>query len=102
MKEIGTVDGGKVFTGKKNTYLVIYLIDGTPSPHIETGSQICDRMDMADCYDIHIVNLQLINGTELIACRFYGTWHDPSEPLKMRITNRYTDEEYDVFYGTDH
>lgn len=102
MKEIGIVDGGVVFTGKRHTYLVIYIIDGEAYAHLETGSQICDKMDMDDCYDIEVANIWLIDGTELIECQFNGTWHDPKHPLRMTITDKATEEEYDVFYGTDH
>ena len=94
-----------------NKYLVIYEIDGELSePSIETASDIFGKMDMSDCYDITIVKIWLIKKINLIACQFYGTWHNPKEPLRMEIrpfipTIPKQPEDikpYDIGYGTDH
>lgn len=92
-----------------NKYLVIYEIDGELSePVIETGNQIFGKMDMSDCYDISIRRIWLIDGIKLTECRFYGTWHNGKEPLRMEIramipaTPEQMNEAFDIGYGTDH
>lgn len=91
-----------------NKYLVIYEIDGEIcEPSIETASDIFNKMDMSDCYDITIARLWLIDGVDITDCLFYGTWHNPKEPLRMEIKAMIpaTPEQlkpYDVGYGTDH
>ena len=91
-----------------NKYIVIYEMDGEIwEPHIETPTEIFYKMDMADCYDITIKRIWLIDGIDLIECRFYGTWHNPKEPLRMEIRAMIpaTPEQtkpFDVGHGTDH
>lgn len=88
-----------------NKYLVIYEIEGEIcEPAIETATQIFDKMDLSDCYDITIKRIFLIDGSKVGECRFRGTWHDPKEPLKMVIEAMYPAPPlpYDIGYGTDH
>ena len=91
-----------------NKYLVIYKIDGEISePSIETASAIFSKMDMDDCYDIFVARIWLIHGINLTECRFYGTWHNPKDPLRMEIRAMIpaTPEQmkaFDIGYGTDH
>ncbi len=91
-----------------NKYLVIYEIDGELSePSIETAFAIFSKMDMSDCYDITIRRIWLIHGINLTECRFYGTWHNWNEPLRMEIRAMIpaTPEQFkpfDIGYGTDH
>lgn len=42
-----------------NKYLVTYIIEGEIcEPVIETAIQIFNKMDMDDCYDIEILDLE--------------------------------------------
>ena len=91
-----------------NKYIVIYEYDGELwDPRVETAKQIFGRMDMDDCYPIVIKRLWFIRGINLTECRFFGTWHNPKEPLRMEIKAMIpsTPEQFeplDVGYGTDH
>ena len=91
-----------------NKYLVIYKIDGElTEPLVRTAQSIFEHMDMEDCYPISIARLWKIDGIKLTECRFYGTWHNGKEPLRMEIRAMIpaTPEQlkpYDVGYGTDH
>lgn len=75
--------------------------DGTVAK-IMTANEIFKLMDMDECFpydfQIHIWKINGI-GEPLTACGFYGTWHDPSDPLKMVIS---FGGERVVGYGTDH
>ena len=75
--------------------------DGTVSK-IWTAREIFNYMDMDDCfpYDFEI-DIWRINGIgeQLTECSFLGTWHDPSDPLKMVIIGGGIRE---TGYGTDH
>ena len=85
-----------------NIFLVNQLIDGEDfSARIMTADEIFDMMDMADCYNIQI-RVYILRGFEdkPKLCKFRGTWHDPSDPLKMVI--EYEGKEIAVGYGTDH
>lgn len=97
-------DGDLKFKGTQNyKYLVIYeLDDDICDPVVSTATEIFNKMDMSDCYPIHVERILMIEGKELTECRFRGTWHDPNEPLKMVIENRETEEIMDVGYGSDH
>ena len=91
-----------------NKYLVIYEFDGELLESvIRTATDIFETMDMSDCYDITIKRIWLIKDIDLIECRFYGTWHNPKDPLRMEIRALIpsTPEQlkpFDVGYGTDH
>ena len=67
---------------------------------VMSARQIFELMDMSDCYGIQI-DVWKINGwgQALTECVFYGCWHDPKDPLKMRIFGDGVDE---IGYGTDH
>jgi len=94
-----------------NKYLVTYEIEGEIlEPAIETAVQIFNKMAMDDCYDIHILDLKLLQKPENRAnvfyptCQFYGTWHNPKDSLRMEIRRKFidTDVVYDVGYAPDH
>lgn len=104
-----------------NRYLVTYEIEGKLcEPQIETALQIFNRMEMDDCYDIAIRNLQWLRPysswdemrTELHmfpTCEFYGTWCCRDEdtgkivPLRMEIRKKFGDREIlDIGYAEDH
>lgn len=98
-----------------NKYLVTYEIEGEIcEPVIETAPQIFDKMDLDDCYDIHIVDLRWLkryknfNEMRMVAsiypsCEFHGTWHNGKDPLRMEIREKFGDMEVlDVGYGSDH
>lgn len=92
-----------------NKYLVIYKdADGElMEPVIQTARQIFNTMDMSDCHGETIKRILLLDGSKVVECRFWGTWHDPKEPLKMMIEAMIpgTPEQmqpYDIGYGTDH
>lgn len=95
-------DGIVFVTGEQNKYFVLYNIEGEIVPVVETGREIFRRMDMSDCYDIHIERLWIVKGKYIIECRFRGTHHDRHEHLKMKIEDAITGEEYDIGYGSDH
>lgn len=96
-------DGVVFIMGKEHKYLVVYRIEGKlTEPVIETAREIFNKMDMDDCYDIEIVKIHLLEGDTMSECWFRGTWHNPKEPLKMKIVDLKTHEVYDVGYGTDH
>ena len=96
-------DDGIVFIhGEQHKYYVVYSTDGEYFSVIETGRQIFDRMDMDDCYDIHINRLLLINKTRLVPCEFYGTRHNWDDALRMEIRRRSNGKVLDVGYGSDH
>lgn len=102
-----------------NKYLVTYEVEGKLcEPVIETATQIFNKMDMDDCYDIKIIDLKWLKKYDNIndfrffgypQCHFSGTWccKNPStgriDPLRMEI-NVITGhcETLDVGYGTDH
>ena len=95
---------------KKYKYLVTHYSsefidddcpDGTYSD-IMTASQIFNHMDMDDCFPSdYQIDIYRLNGIGLAPseCSFHGTWHDPSDPLKMVIVG---DGIREVGYGTDH
>ena len=84
-----------------NKYIVMYEIDGKVcEPTKETANSIFKKMDMDDVYSISIVGLWVIQGKSLIPCEFYGTWHNPSDPLLMLIVSN--DDVLDIGHGTDH
>lgn len=87
----------------KNSYLVLMRVDcGDCVAEIMTPDRIFDMMDMSDCYDIDIDVYRIIDfGFEPEPCTFYGTWSDPSDPLKMWIEGD-DGTVYDVGHGTDH
>lgn len=100
-----------------NKYLVTYEIEGEIcEPKIETATEIFNKMDMDDCYDISILDLRLLQKPEnrfdvyYPACQFFGTWSckNPEtgkiDPLRMEIRKKFLDTDivYDVGYGTDH
>ena len=95
-------DGVVFIHGKENKYYVVYKIEGEYSSVIETGHQIFDRMDIDDCYDIHIERLLLIDKTRLIPCEFLGTWHNGKNPLCMEIRRISNRKVLDVGYGSNH
>ena len=75
--------------------------DGTVSK-VMTAAEIFNYMDMADCfpYDFEM-DIWRINGigSQLTECAFFGTWHDPADPLKMCIVGGGIRE---TGWGTDH
>ena len=95
-------DGVVFVTGKRNQYLVTYCMEDEYFHKIENAWEIFDRMDMADCYDISIVRIMLLDNENITECVFRGVWHDDVEHLKMQIEDKETGEVYDVGYGTDH
>lgn len=98
-----TEDGFEFVATNNHKYVVIYEIEGEIcDPEVVTASQIFDKMDLSDCYDISVKRLLLADGAKLIGCRFRGTWHNGKDPLKMQIENVITGEVYDVGYGSDH
>lgn len=106
MFEVGRENGVRFVTGKPNTYFVIYEDRSGDEdeyiPVVKTAREIFDCMDMSDCHGREIERIFLIKGKDIIECRFRGTWFDPSDPLKMQIEDRETEEIYDIGYGTDH
>ena len=104
-----------------NKYLVTYIIEGKIcEPVIETAIQIFNKMDMDDCYDIDILDLEWIKPWENVdewkhsphprpKCYFEGTWSccNPEtnriDPLRMEIRMMFGEGLLlDVGYGTDH
>lgn len=83
-----------------NEYLVLYRSEGETYYVKSTADKIFDKMDMDDCYDIHLEKLWILKPDGLKRCHFYGTWHDGNDPLRMEI--RYGKKVLDVGYGTDH
>ena len=91
---------------KDYKYLVLRHWEDDPedetSAEIMTANEIFKYMDMEDCFPCHL-DLELWRINEiyqpLTACTFRGTWHDPSEPLKMVIVG---DGIRETGYGTDH
>ena len=88
----------------ENKYLVTFAIEGEfTTPEIMTPRAIFDKMDMSDCYDIEVENIYLIrNSGTPIKVRFRGCRHRLDDPLRMAITSRNGQKEYDYGYGTDH
>ena len=87
-------------------YLVIRHWEDDPldetSAEIMTAAQIFKYMDMDDCFPCRLeMDIYRINsvGEALTECSFRGTWHDPSDPLKMVIIGGGIRE---TGYGTDH
>ena len=85
-------------------YLVNFRIEGElETPAIMTAREIFYKMDMSDCYDIEVENIYLIrNSGTPIKVRFRGCRHRLDDPLRMAITSRNGQKEYDYGYGTDH
>ena len=106
MIEIGSEERVVFVTGKHHKYFVIYEDRSGDEdeyiPVVQTEREIFNHMDMDDCHDQRIERLFLIEGRDIIECRFRGTWCDPSDPLKMTIENLETEEIYDVGRGSDH
>jgi len=84
-----------------NQYLVEEVIEGETYFKIMNPREIFNAMDMSDCYDITVYPYLLKPEMPPIPCRFCGTWHDGSDPLKMKIETIYG-EVLDIGYGTDH
>lgn len=103
-----------------NRYLVTYEIEGKLcEPQIETALQIFNRMEMDDCYDIVIRDLQWLRPYSswdemrmdldmYPTCEFRGTWSCKDEngkivPLRMEIRRKFGNcEVLDVGYAEDH
>jgi len=100
-----------------NKYLVTYEIERKIcEPVIETATQIFNRMAMDDCYDIHVLDLKLLQKPEnradiyYPACSFHGKWccKNPEtgkiDSLRMEIRKKFLDTDiiYDVGYAPDH
>ena len=85
-------------------YLVIRKWEDSEetSAEIMTAAEIFNYMDMDDCFPCELyMDIYRINGIGIAPteCSFRGTWHDPSDPLKMVIVGGGISE---VGYGTDH
>ena len=85
-------------------YLVNYEIEGlVTEPSIETATEIFEKMDMSDCYEIEITHIYLLlPGKPPVECIFRGTWYYWDDPLRMEIVDKETGDIYSVGYGTDH
>ena len=69
---------------------------------IMTAAEIFRYMDMDDCFPCELqMDIWRINGIgeAMTECSFLGTWHDPSDPLKMVIVG---DGIREIGYGIDH
>lgn len=89
-----------------NKFLVVRHWESDPvdedTSEIMTAAQIFDYMDMEDCFPEELfMDIWLIKGwgEAPVECSFLGTWHDPSDPLKMEIR---WDGGCAIGYGTDH
>lgn len=82
-------------------FFVVRQIEGDISPKIMSAFEIFRMMDLADLYDIEIrvYKIGALNDPPKL-CKFRGTWHDPSDPLKMVI--ECDGKEIAEGYGTDH
>ena len=95
-------DGVVFVTGKENKYFVIYDIEGETVPKTETAREIFSRMEFDDCYDISIKGLWLVKEETIIPAKFCNVWHNPKDPLCVKIKDLKTDEVYDVGYQPEH
>lgn len=84
-------------------FAVLYYIEGQWCVKIESAREIFNTMDLDDCYDISINDIRMLDEEEFCEpCEFYGSWHDPSDPLRMEIRRKRDGEVVAVGYGTDH
>lgn len=84
-------------------FLVKYEMEGEIYSAIEKPIQIFNKMDMADCYELYIEGIWDLDPDHYLEeCVFYGTWHDPSCPLKMEIRRKKNNKFIVGGFGTDH
>lgn len=77
------------------------LDDGTVIPGVHTSKWVLDIMDMSDCYDVELKVWGIRGFGELVPLEIHGTWHDPKNPLYMKVTRPDGSIAFDG-YGTDH
>jgi len=91
-----------------NFYLITRksLDNGTQSTSLKTSYDIFKMLDMWDCIGDteEILSVYHIrpDGKAPERCELLGTWHDPSDPLLMRIITAKSHRILDEDYGTDH
>lgn len=84
-------------------FAVKYEMEDDVFATIETARQIFDKMDMDDCYNIHILDIRIFDVDEFCEpCVFYGSWHNFDDPLRMEIRRKRDNEVVAIGYGTDH
>ena len=84
-------------------YAVLYYIEGKWLVSVENANEIFSRMDMDDCYDISIIDIRLLDEERFCEpCKFFGSWHNPDDPLRMEIRSLKTGKVVEAGYGTDH
>lgn len=86
----------------QNVTFLVNAIDDSDEEwsKVMTAPEIFNMMDMADCYGL-LIDVWKINGygEALSDACFLGTWHDPSDPLKMELR---WEGGREIGYGTDH
>lgn len=82
-------------------YLVkIVYTDRSKTWNKWTADDVFNFMDMDDCHNAFIDQIYRLDDYPR-KCKFYGTWHNPKDPLRMEIRTDY-DKLLEVGYGTDH
>lgn len=113
-----TENGLEFVNSNNNKYLVTYEVEGEISVVIETATEIFSKMEMSDCYDIHILGIVWLREYDNAqdfriygypTCVFEGTWccRNPKtgkiDPPRMQISKITGDcEILDVGYATEH
>ena len=87
-----------------NQYLVMYHNESFDhnSCRICTAKDIFAVLDMDDCCDPGFISIHHIksNGRHE-RCDWFGTWHNPKDPLRMEIRTT-KGKVLDIGYGADH
>jgi len=84
-------------------FIVKYEMEDDVLVAVETATEIFDKMDMDDCYNIYITDIRQFDVDNFCEpCEFHGTWYYWNDPLRMEIVRKKDGEVVAVGYGTDH
>lgn len=83
-------------------YLVQYF-DGDKVVGVEqrTAREIIEAVSMQDCHELQLAVYDMATFESPVLLTIYGTWHEPSDPLYIKVTDNDGNVVFDG-YGTDH
>lgn len=83
-------------------YLVQSKYDnGEVFSNLLTQSQIINKVNMRDCSCEEMEIFDISEFGEIKKLKVFGCWHNPKNPLYIKVENEYGETEFDG-YGTDH
>ena len=99
---VGAESGEVLARYEDKEYIVHHLFDGEDfSVSMKRGSEIIDRISMADCTGEELRVFEPVGFGEMVELKLCGTWHDSDDPLYIKAVRPDGSIAFDG-HGVDH